>query len=178
MFTRAERDLLRIGRAVISLPNHFIVTEELDIIDSPTILVDLFTKVELESFKALLSNETVTLEQIEEAVVYEKVIHVLGVETKLHVGLTPAGLISSIARAIISKSEQYVLNEDNLIYLEHKEHVTMIETMCAIISFYTSTPYSDLLDLPINEIYRRYAVCATAFPTQVQHLGEELPSPG
>jgi len=170
MFTRAERELLKVGRAAINLKGFYIVTEEYDIIDNPVIMVDLFTKVELESFKALLTNSAISIEQVEEAVVYEKIVNIVGVPDKIHVGITPAGVISSIARAIITKSEQYVLNKDNKMYEEHAEAVNYIEVMCCIIAYYTNTPYTELLDMPINEVYNRYAVVQRAFPTQVQPL--------
>ena len=68
---------------------------------------------------------------------------------------------------------EYLENKDNIPYLETAESVSYLETMSAIISYYTNTAYEKVIALPINEIYKRYAVCQQAFPNQIQPLTNE-----
>ena len=65
MFTESERDLLKISRALINLHGFFIVTKNNEIIDNPMIVVNLLTKVELETFKSLLSVDPIERIMIE-----------------------------------------------------------------------------------------------------------------
>ena len=66
MFTQSERDLLTVSRALLNLNGFFLVTEENTILDNPIILVDLLTKMEIETFKTLLKvspNDRVEIEE-------------------------------------------------------------------------------------------------------------------
>lgn len=173
MFTESERELLKISRAIISLHGFFIVTEENSIIDDPMILVDLLTKVELETFKSLLNVGPLERIEIEESVIKNKFLAILGSDQFINFNFTPAGVIASVAEAIIKKSEEYLQNEENRTYLEVADSVNYLESMCAIISYYMNISYDFAISLPISEIYKRYAVCQVAFPNQVQPLSNE-----
>ena len=173
MFTESERELLKISRAIISLHGFFIVTEENSIIDDPMVLVDLLTKVELETFKSLLNIEPLERIEIEENIVKNKFLTLLGSDQFINFSFTPAGVISFIAEAIVRKSEEYLSNEVNIPYNEAAESVNYLENMCAIISYYMNISYDFAISLPISEIYKRYAICQQAFPNQVQALSNE-----
>jgi hypothetical protein len=45
--------------------------------------------------------------------------------------------------------------------------------MCAIVSRFLCTPFAEVELLPVNEIFRRYAICASAFPREVMPLKEQ-----
>lgn len=173
MFTESERSLLRVSRALINLHGFFIVTTENRVLDNPIILVDLLTKVEIETFKTLLNVTPSERVEIEDNILENKVLTILGEATKINLNFTPAGIINFIAEAIVKKSEEYLENKDNIPYLETAASVNYLETMSAIISYYTNTPYEDVISLPISEIYKRYAVCQAAFPNQIQPLTNE-----
>lgn len=173
MFTESERELLKISRAIISLHGFFIVTQENIIIDDPMILVDLLTKVELETFKSLLNVDPLERIEIEENVVKNKFLTLLGSDQFIDFNFTPAGVIAFIAEAVIKKSEEYLLNEGNIPYQEAEESVNYLESMSAIISYYMNVPYDTVISLPIPEIYKRYAICHVAFPNQVLPLTNE-----
>lgn len=170
MFTESERELLKVSRAIISLHGFFIVTKENIIIDDPMILVDLLTKVELETFKSLLNVDPLERIEIEENVVTNKFLTLLGSDQFINFNFTPAGVIAFIAEAIIKKSEEYLLNEGNIPYQEAEDSVNYLESMSAIISYYMNVPYDTVISLPIAEIYKRYAICHVAFPNQVLAL--------
>lgn len=173
MFTQSERDLLTVSRALLNLNGFFLVTEENTILDNPIILVDLLTKMEIETFKTLLKVSPSDRVEIEENIVENKFLALLGSTYKINFNFTPAGVITSIAEAIVKKSEEFLENKDNIPYLETAESVSYLETMSAIISYYTNTAYEKVIALPVNEIYKRYAVCQQAFPNQIQPLTNE-----
>lgn len=170
MFSESERDLLKISRALINLHGFFIVDAEYNIIDNPIVIVDLLTKVELESFKALSSLDPIEKFNVENSVVKNCTLAMLGSDKQISFDFCPAGVISFIANAIIAKSEQYLVNSRNEAYLESAANVNYLETMCAIISYYMNISYDYAISLPISEIYKRYAVCQQAFPNQVQPI--------
>jgi len=173
MFTESERDLLKVSRALINLHGFFIVTKNNEIIDDPLIIVNLLTKVELETFKSLLEVDPVERVIIEENVAENTFLAILGSDELINYDYTPAGVISMLAEAVIKKSEEYLTNENNLMYAETAASVNYIETMSAIIAYYMNVEYDYVLSLPICEVYKRYAVCQQAFPNQVQPLTNE-----
>ena len=73
MFTESERSLLRVSRALINLHGFFIVTTENRVLDNPIILVDLLTKVEIETFKTLLNVTPSERVEIEDNILENKV---------------------------------------------------------------------------------------------------------
>lgn len=173
MFSESERKLLKISRALVSLRGFFIVDQEYNVIDDPIILINLLNNIELESFKNIYDLNPVEKLNIENSIVRDKVLSILGYDKQINLDYTPAGVITSIAAAVIKKSEEYLLNTDNKMYEEAVSGVNYIEQMCAIISYYTNTTYDVVIEYPINEIYKRYAICQTAFPNQIQALSPE-----
>lgn len=170
MFTESERDLLKISRALINLHGFFIVTKNNEILDNPMVVVNLLTKVELETFKSLIDVDPLERVDIEENVIENTFLALLGSDELINLNYTPAGVITLLAEAVIKKSEEYLTNENNKVYEDTASSVNYIETMSAIISYYMNIEYDYVLTLPICEIYKRYAVCQSAFPNQIQPL--------
>lgn len=170
MFTESERDLLKISRALINLHGFFIVTKNNEILDNPMVVVNLLTKVELETFKSLIDVDPLERVDIEENVIENTFLALLGSDELINLNYTPAGVITLLAEAVIKKSEEYLTNENNKAYEDTASSVNYIETMSAIISYYMNVEYDYVLTLPICEIYKRYAVCQSAFPNQIQPL--------
>ena len=174
MYTKRERKLLSISRAAIDLKGFFIITNKGDIIDEPTLLVSLFTKVEIEYFLQLLKLNTLQTLIIEEGIVKENVVGIVGYpDQSIDLNFTPAGVITLIASSISFKSEEIIANEGNKVYEDIANSVNTIEVMANIISFYMNTRYEEVIQLPINEIFRRYAICQKSFPNQVEPLTKE-----
>ena len=84
MFTQSERDLLTVSRALLNLNGFFLVTEENTILDNPIILVDLLTKMEIETFKTLLKVSPSDRVEIEENIVENKFLALLGSTYKIN----------------------------------------------------------------------------------------------
>lgn len=174
MYNEKERKLLSISRAVIDLHGFFIVTTENKIIDNPVIMIDLLSKVELETFGALLQLSPDQKIRVEETIVHTGVLNIIGYDRHvIDLDMTPAGVITTIASAITLKTEQYIKNDSNLMYLETDSTVNYIEQMCAIISYYMNLKYDYVISLPINEIYKRYTICQQSFSSQISPLTKE-----
>lgn len=171
MYNERERKLLSISRAVIDLHGFFIITTNDILIDNPVIMINLLSKVELETFGALLNLKPDQRVGIEEIIVNTGILNIIGHENlKIDLDYSPAGVISTIASAITLKSEQYLKNTNNEMYIETNSTVNYIEQMCAIISYYMNIKYDYVISLPINEIYKRYAICQQSFSSQIEPL--------
>ena len=170
MFSESERDLLKISRAIINLHGFFVVDKELNIIDNPIIIVDLLTKVELESFKALSALNPMEKYNVENSIAENCILAVVGSDVKIAFDYSPAGIVSFIANAVVVESEKYLNNENNNAWFETVNSVNYLETMCSIIAYYMNISYDYAISLPISEIYKRYAVCHKAFPSQIQAI--------
>ena len=94
MFSESERDLLKISRALINLHGFFIVDAEYNIIDDPILIVDLLTKVELESFKSLLQLDPIEKFKVEQSIAENCILAMLGSDRKILFDYSPAGMIS------------------------------------------------------------------------------------
>ncbi len=175
MFSESERDLLKISRALINLHGFFIVDANYEILDNPILIVDLLTKVELESFKSLLKLDPIEKFNVETSIAENCILAILGTDKKVLFDYCPAGVVSFISNAIVIESEKFLNNKNNEAYIESAESVNYLETMCAIISYYMNISYDYAISLPINEIYKRYAVCQQAFPSQIQPISTESP---
>lgn len=170
MFSKKEQQLLGISRALLNLHGFFIVDNLLNIIDDPILIFNLLTKVELESFKSLTELEPTERLALETSLVENSVLAIVGSENTISLDFCPAGIISSIAEAVIIKSEEYLLNENNLMYEEAEAGVNYIEKMAAIIAYYMNVNYDFVISLPINEVYKRYSICQQAFPQQIERM--------
>ena len=112
MFTESERDLLKVSRALINLHGFFIVTKNNEIIDNPMIIVNLLTKVELETFSSLLDVSPEDRVIIEENIAENTFLAILGSDELINYNFTPAGVVTLLAEAVIKKPEEYLSNEN------------------------------------------------------------------
>ena len=113
MFSESERDLLKISRAVINLHGFFIVDKNYEIIDNPVIVVDLLTKVELESFKAISHLSPLEKFNVENSIAENCILAIMGTDKQVAFEYCPAGITSFIANAVIVQSEKYLNNNNN-----------------------------------------------------------------
>ena len=109
MFTQSERDLLTVSRALLNLNGFFLVTEENTILDNPIILVDLLTKMEIETFKTLLKVSPSDRVEIEENIVENKFLALLGSTYKINFNFTDL-------------AQQYTVSVENSV-LNYSQHV-------------------------------------------------------
>jgi hypothetical protein len=170
MFSSIEKDILNVNRAVIDLHGFFIISTNYNIIHNPKILVTLLTEKELTAFLGLDNIQPIEKLDIEEAVIKHSVLQIVDQTGELiSIDYTPAGIISYIAEAVIAKSTQYLTDPVGM-FAVASDSVTFFQTMIAIISYYTNTPYDVVKEYPVNQIFSRYAICQNAFPTQINPI--------
>lgn len=162
--------LFGLGSAVINLTNFFVILDDNRIVRNPKLVVHLFTPEELKRYVDLSELSPLSEYTVHDTVVHDKLVQVIGYkDAKLNLHYSPAGIIKTIASLIAEKSFQFLTNPEER-YNEIVEESTFVNQMCAIISYYTVTPYDVVSQLPINEIFKRYAVCQQAFPNQIQPI--------
>lgn len=166
-----------LGKAIITLTNQTILItrdgQTLEEVTSPKVLVDLFTVDELKRYYGMSENDLGTFLEVQDAVVRDKVVEVIGWDGYyIPVGLNPAGVISFIAQAILLKSYSY-LNNPEQEYTILESTVTMIDQMAAIIANFLHIPYTYVMDMPINEIFRLHNVARLTFPDKITDFREK-----
>lgn len=170
MYSEKEKQLFSKSRAVIDLHGFFIVSEEGYIIDSPKILVELLNSKELIAYDGFTERSVNDKLELEDSVIGTKIVQVINYPNiQISLNLSPAGIISYIAEAVILKSQLY-LEYPIEAFNSLSANVTFIEEMSSIISYYTNTPYDTVIEWPVNQIFKRYAVCQRAFPQQIRPL--------
>ena len=165
MTEEVKYDEVFTSRAILDLHGFFIITSKMDIIDNPKII-----------FNGLRSDELYLLDYIERATVYEElvrdnVIEIFSYPTqKIDINYSPAGVIDMIAEAILQLTYDYLTNKDDMKFNEAASKVTYLDNMQAIIAHYLNIPFKEVCKMSINELYKKYAICAQTFPHQVAPL--------
>lgn len=167
----SNKDLELGSRAVLNLHGFFIITDKDEIIDNPQVIIQTLKPDELylmDYFDELDANERADLEDI---LVRENVMGIYGYpDSKISCTYTPAGIVASVAKAVLELSFKYLENKDGRAYKEKLETVTYLESMQAIVSYYLQIPYSDVTKMTLSELYKKHAICAATFPSQVNPL--------
>lgn len=174
-FKTSDEIVYGLNSAVINLEGFFLLLENPEknnfiMVENPKVVVDLLTPEELSRYVNLTLASVKNKAAVENVIVRDKLTEVIGYKGKLiAIEHSPAGVISTIAGLIFNKSHDYVKNiEYN--YNLHIESVSVLDQMCGIISYYLNTPYEVVKNLPVNEIFKRHAICCKSFPHQVNDL--------
>ena len=165
------------NKIIITLLNHTIAitndNENIVYIDNPKILAELMTSDELKRYYNLKTGPLSTITSVDDVIVRDKVISVLDFEEfKIVNDLTPAGCIKWIADAIFNKSYSYLANFKEE-YLLYHENVLLIEQIAAVVSKYLNIPYTEVILLPVNEIFKLHAVAQQTFPHEIKNFAVE-----
>ena len=158
------------GGVLITLHGHFTINRV--VYQDPIISARLLTMHEIERVNYLNIEHPVSRMQIEEDILHNVFDEVIGLGTSVDWDDCEAGFIETIVNAITLTSIAYLtdtINQFNIV--ANTLHV--VNSMCAIISRFMCTPFSEVEKLPINEVFRRYAICTIAFPKEVMPLKEE-----
>jgi hypothetical protein len=86
-----------------------------------------------------------------------------------------AGIISTVTYAIITRSIEHVTSADALLE-QYESELNAIDTMQAVVSRYMCTPFQDIVDLPINELFKRFALVKKTYPHEITRTdpGEQV----
>ena len=159
------------SRAILDLHGFFIITSKMDIIDSPKIIFNGLRADEL-----YLLDYIERLDSIERLTIYEELVRDNVIEIfsypgqKVDINYSPAGVINMIAEAVLQLTYDYLVNANDQKYLQVVHKVTYLDNMQAIIAHYLNIPFNIVCEMSVNELYKKYAICAQTFPNQVAPL--------
>ena len=170
-----------LDKATITLNGFFVYVtkdwEKFEIVDNPKILVELFNIDELKRYINLRNSVKNRFSTgIDDVVVKDKVIKVVNYEDyELVINFCPAGIIKHIADCIYFKSYSFLCNSSEELSV-YDNNVNVIEQLAGIISYYLHISYLDTVKLPVNEIFKLYAICLKTFPG-IKDIREDLQEP-
>lgn len=178
-FKKSEEITKGLGSAVISLPGQHLLLDDpvnnrLIVVEDPVIMVDLFTIAELKRYVGLSELSPQMRVDVEETVLRDKVVEVVGYPGKfINLFESPAGISTTIASTIFYKSYEYI-QHPKVMYGLHLDKVNFIEQMCGIVSYYLNMPFNEVEKLPVNEIFRLHSICHSSFPVQVNDIRNDV----
>ena len=148
---------------LVSLPNMKVKCKSGIMITGPNIKVRLLSYSEASKCISM-TNSGMNQLLINDEIVEKVVLGVIGFDGEvIDFEASDAGLCDALAERIMMESV-YILNNIDLAYERIAPSVTWVETICCIVSNRMSTPYTDVLNLPIDEVIKRYAICQASFP--------------
>lgn len=137
--------------------------------DEPICIARLLTVKELERVNLFDLNEPVASIEIEQDIVNNTFESFIGITDAVDWDGMEAGIVSTLATAIVGKSMQYV--ENVLGYIEEcKAQINVLHSMQAIVSRFMSTPFREVEQFPVNELFRLYTICLTTFQQEVNPI--------
>lgn len=154
---------------IINIDGHFNINGV--IYKDPVASARLLTLSELERISHLDLQHPAARMQIEEDLISNAFHSFIGISDFVDWDKTEAGLLETISNAIILTSTSYLTDPIRKID-DVSRGIGVINSMQAVVSRFLSTPYSEVEKLPVNEIFRRYAICMSAFPKEVSPLIE------
>lgn len=167
----SDKDLVLGSRAVINLHGFFVISDKDEIIEHPQIVIETLKPKELflmDYFDTLSPYEQADLEDV---LINDNVICIYGYDgAKISLEFTPAGVVSTIAKAILELSFKYLLNKDGKAYKEKLDSITYLESMQAIVSHFLNIPYNIVSEMPLSELYKKHALCYATFPDVINPL--------
>lgn len=148
------------------------VTINGNVYKDPICIARLLTVDELERVNRFDTTSPKSRALIEEDIIENTFESFIGITSDVDWGDIEAGIITTIVDAIVLKSVEYA--SDIISSLEEFTcQINILHSIQAIVSRFTSTPFSDVEDLPISELLRRYAICIATFPEEVRPPQQE-----
>lgn len=167
-----EYNILNIsnGGVLLTLNGHFTINRV--VYYNPIISARLLTIKEIERVNYINIEHPASRMQIEEDILNNVFDEVVGLGSSVDWDECEAGLIETIVNAITLTSIAYLTDTISK-FNESFSGLHVVNSMSAIVSRFMSTPFAEVEKLPINELFRRYAICVAAFPQEVMPLKEE-----
>ena len=154
---------------ILNVVGHFNINGV--IYKDPVASARLLTLQELERISHLDLKHPVARMQVEEDIATNVFHSFVGISDYIDWDKSEAGLLETIVNAIILTSTTYLT--DPISKIENiSSSIGVVNSMQAVVSRFMSTPYTEVEKLPINEVFRRYAICMMAFPKEVSPLIE------
>lgn len=148
------------------------VTINGNVYSDPICIARLLTIDELERVNKFDTTSPKSRCLIEEDIIQNTFESFIGITEDVDWSDVEAGIITTIVDAIVLKSMSYA--QDVLMAVaEFSSELNILHSIQAIVSRFTSTPFSEVEQLPINELLRRYSICIVTFPEEVRVPQEE-----
>lgn len=111
---------------------------------------------------------------IEEDIFKKCMFRIFGIESIEDIELDEleAGIISSLAGIILSKSYAHVENVQKFI-ADYSMAVNPIDQMKLMVCRFYSTPYDQVCEMSIDTLFRKYAVINATFPKEALQFNNE-----
>lgn len=159
------------NRIVVDLKGHFLTvsngTDNIQMIDNARVVIELLNTPELERYFNLKASTQSVATQVDEVIVRDKVVEILDYPGwYIDLDLSPAGTIKWLADAIYHRSYSYFANAEEEYGIALKQ-VIFTEQMAAIISKIMHIPYTEVIQMPVSQIFKLHSICHMAFPTEV-----------
>ena len=164
-------NLVSIETGKVSININGPITISNNIYDSLTFIGRLLSIEELFRLDRFLTNSIEAESILEESIFDLCVEDIVGFNEKysqetIDKDAIEAGVITTVSYAILLKSQRYALG-DKASMEEISASITVLDSMIMAVSRFSSTPYDEVKKLPINEVFRRFAIINKVFPGQV-----------
>ena len=162
--------IIRIDGGSFILPfTNFNVTINGAVFNNPIAKGRLLTVGELERINSYDLSNPVSRFVIEDEIVDSTFEEFIGIGSNIDWKNIDAGIFDTYVNSVVSKSMQYATDPIGSMN-ESYSSVNVLNSIQAIVSRFLSTPFSEVEKLPINELFRRYAICLAAFPNEVKPI--------
>ena len=132
--------------------------------EDPTAKVTLLTFSQIKRADSIISgNNHLGIQELQDDILSSCFIEFIGITDKVDWESMEAGVVHTLYNAILSKSMSYVVNAKEELDV-HLNNINQIDVFQAVISRFLMIPYTETKRLPINEVYRLYALCRISFP--------------
>ncbi len=135
----------------------------------PICIARLLSIHELERYNNFDTQSPQSMMMIEEEIIENVFESFLGITERVDWGKIDAGVISTIVKSIIIKSQYMIIDIINTVE-NYKSSFNVIHSIAAIVSRFSATPYDQVENLPISEIIRRYSILQATFPEEIHPL--------
>lgn len=160
-------------RAVLDLHGFFLVLDTMEIVENPKIIIETLKPAEFFVMDFYDQLDDLDRLIVEEGIVKDNVNMVYGYSNKINLEYTSAGLITTIAKAVLELTLKYLQNTDGKPYEEKYDNVAYYENVQAIVAHYLNIPFNVVEKFSISELFHKHAICSKTFVTQVNPLMEK-----
>ena len=153
---------------VIELIGKKIVCKSGKMILNPTIKVRLLNFNELHKCTEMFGRgmnrvevyDEIAIACIQQIIAFE--------EEEIDYELVDAGIIDSIAEKIFMESMALIEDfESTYNRILNSSIISNLDPIAAIVSYYLTIPFDTVINMPIDEIFKKYVICSLAFPQSV-----------
>lgn len=134
-----------------------------------SVLARLMSPTELDRAIRINTKEPEIEDELYEEIFKLCVISVPGIPRDADYNTSSAGFVSTVGKIIYIKSREYA-DDPYKAFDSASESISLIESMCAVVSRYLGYKYHEVKEFPINDLFEMYAACQASFPNEVVRI--------